>query len=808
MPPAIGDSLRLRLSAPEALIPSVAADMGNPPWKEAQGRILILRLSPFADVSSSTSHLVLFAECRKALASAYIDFGFFPDRRDRSILAAEGAPFFYGLASGQAPEDFDLILVSNSFALELLNLSYLYAAMGDRGVASAMPSRASERAAASASGREWPIVILGGSNAALSGSLLLPGSPEEESSDCLADAIYFGEGEGALGETARAGTMKGKDRKSRLERLGSVEGLWVALSGKKASRRTAKPYPPPLCSYPVLNSSVASTAKLQISAGCPGFCSFCLEGWESRPYRELPLDEILKSARELKARSGASCLEVYSYNFNTHGRVYDLIFELGRIFRRVNFMSQRLDILAEAPELVRTELSADKRSFTLGIEGISERMRAYYRKGVDQGQIEAAAKLLLKPAIRELKLFYILSGLEEESDVAELAAFASWLSEIKEREAPGTRILVSAGYLARLPFTPLQYAPLCLDRDKLELIASRARNACAAAGLEFRLAVDFEEYYIDQVLVLGGRALGPWLEATAAADIAYDGGPSKGAASSLKAFAERGGLLDSFFLSEKEGSWRPPLSFQDENFEALHNNYSLASSFTPKEGRLPVPAYTGIDRQLKLERLMEAKHRFSELYVLTAFPPELAGSTEEYRASWLLRRLYAASGDLAVFDAEDALFAKGESAEGFARSYFGKACYRLLGPDSSKLALAAKAAGFEALAKRPAIEGIVVELSLPSSFAREAEAALRAYLEEERISFIEKKDGRTRVFEPSARDLKKKRLIEARLSNDEVSFNARLSLGSKARVEPILLCMPDEAQRGSRLCIAEIELAP
>jgi len=70
------------------------------------------------------------------------------------------------------------------------------------------------------------------------------------------------------------------------------------------------------------------------------------------------------------------------------------MFELCRVFRRVNFMSQRLDILAGSPALVSAELAADKRSFTLGIEGISERMRRYYRKGIDEVEIDEAISRL------------------------------------------------------------------------------------------------------------------------------------------------------------------------------------------------------------------------------------------------------------------------------------------------------------------------------------------------------------------------------------------------------------------------------
>jgi hypothetical protein len=804
VPRLIDAELRPLLAATDALIPSVSRDMANPPWEEAPARILILRLSPFGDVEGSTSHLVLFAECRKALPAAYIDFGFFPDRRDRATLSARGLPLFYGLESGRGPIDFDLVLVSNSFALELVNLPYLYAGTG-------IPSRASARAAVRG---DLPIVILGGSNAACAGALLFPGAEAEEAGDCLVDGIFFGEGELAIGELALA---LARPAKARAERLAGapIDGFWRALSGLRASRKSLLPYPPQLLAYPVLNSYGASTAKLQISAGCPGFCSFCLEGWESRPYRELPAPEIVRAARELKAATGASCLEVYSYNFNTHAAVFDLIFELGRVFRRVNFMSQRLDILADSPALVAAELAADKRSFTLGIEGISERMRAFYRKGVDSGQIDAAIARLALPAVRELKLFYIIAGIEEDRDLAEFAEGAARIADTRRREAPGQRILVSAGYLVRLPFTPLEYAPLCLDRDRLEGIARRMEGACAAAGIEFRLAADFEEYYVDQLLALGGRALAPWLELCPDEGLVYDGGLSSGTGKSLDAFAGAAGLLGEAFRSEKGEAWRPPLAFVDENHELLRRHYELASSFSPKAGRLGIPEYGGTPAQGKLERLMDAKRRFTSVLVRLRFPRELARATAEYRSSWAMRALFAGRGGAAseawsaVYDAEDALFSKGCSLEGMVERFWGLGLYRLVGPDESRLARAAAAAGFELVTEPPRPDRIELRIELPAAYAREAEDAFKRWLAEESVRYVEERDGPGRRLMPAARDAKKRLLLGAELREGESGdpFMIALSLGPKARLAPWLSRMSPVAARAMSIEIAAIEAA-
>ena len=796
----VGRETRLRLSTGKAIIPAVSEDMGNPPWEGASSRILIVRLSSLRDVELSSTHLVLFSECRQALGDAYIDFGFFPGKRDRALLAERGGPYFFGLESGRPPEDFDLILVSCAFALELVNLSYLFEL-------SPVATRASERAASASADAVVPIVILGGSNATAAGALLLPGTGMEEEADCLVDGIFFGEGEGAIGELASILTRRELARGERLELATSVVGFWAAMSGKAAVRKAIRPHPPALSRYPVLNARGSATAKLQISAGCPGFCSFCLEGWASRPYREYPLSELARAARELKASSGASSVEVYSYNFNAHSEIFPLLFELGRVFRRVELMSQRLELVAESPILLKAELASGKRSFTLGVEGLSRRMRSYYRKGLADAQVEASMTALAIPAVRELKLFYIIAGIEAEEDLAEFAAFARAASERRRISAPGQRIIVSAGYLARLPFTPLQYTGLCLERDRLEAIAARVQGACSGAGIEFRLAADFEEHYVDQVLAMGGRSLGPWLERSCRERIAYDASLSRGAAASLEAFAEKAGILGPDFFGEKAESWLPPLAFADRNEKALRREYALASAFAPDRGRFEAPPAPEEPWLPRFERLMVAKRGFVSTPIRVILPPSLAAACSEYRSAWVLRSVFRAGGGAAlasVFDAQDALFAKGAPLDGMAEEYYGLSYYYLVGPDGELAAEAARAAGMEAVASLPPCDLVRAELSLDRAYAEEGEAAFRSWLAEARVDFIETRGGgRTRHFKGAGAGARKGILLEAELlrpdSEGPESFRARLVLGPKARLGSWLARLGETARASASL---------
>ena len=145
------------------------------------------------------------------------------------------------------------------------------------------------------------------------------------------------------------------------------------------------------------DSPAADTVRLEISRGCPAFCTFCHEAWERRPYREIPAAAALAAARRLARETGATTVEVSAFNFNTHREMAVIVDGLHRIFDRVNFMSQRADVLARHSWMLPLELAAEKRSFTVGVEGISQRMRHFYAKGLTEAELLAVLENLAAP---------------------------------------------------------------------------------------------------------------------------------------------------------------------------------------------------------------------------------------------------------------------------------------------------------------------------------------------------------------------------------------------------------------------------
>lgn len=831
------------------IIPSVERDIANPAWDEAAARILIVRLSPWRDIDISTPHLVLFDEIRSAMKDAFIDFAFMPTAADRKFLSSRSLPWFFGRSSGKSPRDFDVIMVSNAFALELINLPYLFSTSG-------LPLSALARSTL----EKAPIVIAGGSNASAMGSLVLESAGQPyPAKDAFVDGIFFGEGEGAIGQLAlifsgqvakNAGKTAARPagnladspggnpgggaaaRAARLARSGAIRGFWPCLLSAGTGKAKASNRPHTVEKPLVLNGPNASSARLSITSGCPGYCSFCLEGWDRRPYAEADMDGLLASARRLRRESGASDLEIYSFNFNTHSRIFELIFELNRIFKKVSFMSQRLDILAETKGLIDAEFSGGKRSYTLGIEGISERMRAYYRKGLTGEHIETSLDMTLRRGVKEIKLFFIISGNEDQADIDE---FASMMEAIGRKKASGVssaRIIVSAGFLVRLPFTPLQYAAPDFDREKLERISYRMKEACENADLEFRLASDIEESFVDQALSLAGSAIYPWLERIPEMGIVYDASLGKDSWKSLRPYLWGKGS-DSLFHMEKPESYRPPLSFIEgaSHFSVLYRHYSDAKDFLDRPSCLgkncsacgacadpsEIATMTGHSPAVqphstwanKIETLLLAKSKFAPVFAMIEIPRSLSRADPSYRRSWILRKLSEniEGAEAIVFDAKEVLFSEdapfGNLFEN-SDSWFGRSVIALYGPDAKKIELAlsrltendsiarANSTASDSLSilevsKKAVTPSYVrIEIQMASGHAQAAHLIFETFASKNRLAHTAQRKGNGWIYRFSPASSGRKLFAEALLETKGQIATFSLAAGEKATLSSLL----------------------
>ncbi|MFQ3547886.1 MAG: radical SAM protein, partial [Termitinemataceae bacterium] len=664
----------------------------NPPWDKAELKLLFVRLSPWEEVQRSSTHLFLYSLMRHTLGNrVYGDFAVLPSKGERRYLDDHNASWLRGHASGKEAVEFDVLLISCSYALELVNLPLLL-------VKSGIPLRALERrlatsqdgacAAGTGQGRRWPLILLGGSNSLACQAVLFPDG------DSFVDGIYFGEAEAQPGGAELFQILAEQRDRETTAQLTALEAalpcFWatgqrrpdatdpeIRLVYPARSKVSDEPFLP--VSYPILNTEEASTGRFQISWGCPSFCSFCFEGWERKPFRELPRERLRDLARRFAAGTGASTIELYSFNFNAHKDILPILYDLNQIFDRVNMMSQRADILINTPGMLECELAAEKRSYTIGVEGISPGMRAYYQKGLSDTDLWKLIQRLYKERVREIKLFYIIAGIETDDDLKAFTGFCQRLQELSELHNPSPRIIFSAGYLVRMPFTPLQFAPLCLDRSRMEGLGKRLKETVEGAGFEFRLAMNWQEYVADQRLVLGDYSLALGLEQAALKGVVYDDGIQGDLLAYLAPCDEE----------EKPADYRFPLAFvrpaidqayRYRIYEASRNRIERPTCFGSKAepGRCQAcKACKNSDEQRvlnhhtiledgalqiaeKLNRLIKQKRRMQARYLLVELPEAYAGWQREYLGALLLKQVLSKQGDLIgrLFRIEEGLWSR------------------------------------------------------------------------------------------------------------------------------------------------------
>jgi len=832
-----------------------AAVSDNPPWESAAGRYLIVRLSPVRDMASSAGHVFLHRLLRSTLGpGAFIDFSFMPAKTDRRELSAAGIPLMHGILGMRGAADYDAVLMSCSYAPELVNVPILLEGSG-------MPVRASDRRGSMTDGRPWPAVILGGSNALASQALLF------DDGDSFVDGIFFGEGEGAAtGLVRELDLTRGIPAGERAARLaaacpsfwpsGSLDGPQVTVARCMDADET-----PSETAHPILNTPEADTARLQTSRGCPSTCTFCFEGWEHKPYREIPAATILERARELAIGTGANSIELLSFNFNAHTDIAKILTGLNRVFERVGMLSQSADLLLTTPRMIDFELAAGKSSFTIGVEGISEGMRELYSKGLSGQTLCRVLERLARERVREIKLFYILAGIETDDDVSEFESFVKFLAGLRQRNDSALKLNFSFGYLVRMPFTPLRGAGLCLDRKRLQALAERLARIVESAGFESRLAAGWDEYVADQILVLGPYGMASALQAAGEAGVMFYGGFEGDIIRFLKAFLVERGLLDPGgmtgpFVERKPDGWKYPFDFVQaavgpevldarlSDAERRVGTPSCMGGFDPaaphgscrgcgacgeSSGRsfltghsIDVPAPGQVQ---ELAELVRAKRRMRPRYMLARIPPVLSGSTSELLRAWLLRSALSRRPELVgkLFRVEEALWSSPAWRDRAPAGITGLCLLGAYGIDlqvggeppclcDSSLGLVADALGeatghpvecFEAV-DLPEVGGIDLVLKFPGILDERAFVGLaRSWLAALKLNATERRQGDGRLFEVAPKDAKK-RIVASILV---VPSSGMMTVRGGARIDFAPLFSRPGDQAGVRVEVTRLGLA-
>lgn len=481
----------------------------------ARFRLLICRLSPYDDVQASITHRVLLCAAQ-AVPGVYADLAFFPPEPDAALLRQDGIPFWLASGAKRAPAEFDAVAISLSVQQEAFNLP---AALRESGLRLDAASRLADP--------RHPWIILGGHAAGsapfLHGDALGPGSGG------LVDAVCLGDGVTWLQEFLRR-SMAAKTATPKSDFLAALSrdlpGTYVPSLYRHvvddnrlvsiAPLLPDLPMPVPHRQDPmeaclqnydgayIPFSDEETEETLPLAAGCAYRCRFCQTGWLRKELSAAPQNALIHTAARFKSAMVNADLNLLASDACSIPGLEAMLDALCPLFRRVSVKSLSIASLVRHPESFRLLRKLAKHEFTFGVEGISARLRAYLGKPATAADLIRIAEHLSGGGLRQIKLFFIATGLEEEPDLRELEQLLNHIHV----KIPSCRLIASFMPLFLAPFTPLQFAPL----PALPLHLENTLSACVRqAGGEFRWSASPDEIALMNRLCRAGRAATPLL---------------------------------------------------------------------------------------------------------------------------------------------------------------------------------------------------------------------------------------------------------------------------------------------------------
>ena len=767
--------------------------------------ILILRLSNSRDTAASSTHRVLADLILSAAPEAEVDFAFLPPKK---------APRVTGLFSARDWAAFDLILAVNSFVQEVLNLPWMLHA-------NAVAPWAADRSDA------FPPLLMGGSNAFAAQCLVRPDGV------AVPDALFFGEAEESLPVFIRRwSATAGSKRERLLLAAAGLDGFWVTgdIPTEPIRQAVARTAPKQTAIQPILDVETAGTVRIPVGSGCAAFCSFCFEGYERKPYREYAVDDILAQARNLKVNCGARVAELDAFNLNSYGDLAPLVEQFARLFDKVSFKSQRADGIAACPEIIDLERAAGKNSFTLGIEGISARMRAFLSKALSDADIAVALKALLDRRVRELKLFFILTAHETPEDLAAFGDFCMRLKGWLSQASACTRVVLSFGRLVRMPNTPLAYDRLFLDEAEWRFCVDGVAAACRRAQLECRFAFDWPDYLGTQLLAACGHS-----DAEAVVALACDGfsyhGPwhvqeSERLRSALQTIPSNLGgkpvpsVATAFPFVIRAVSEAFLLKRWDEARQFIDSGYCLgsgcancgacadASERRAITGHARSPSIP--DSVIERVALIEAdKRRLPRVYLRATLPEDFAGHSPAWVAARLMQAILSRHPELTdnLLDAEESLFSAGENDDRLViPSGETVLALRAWGAAAATDAVAGTHALFRAVPLRQAFTPGVFSRATWQLFTaaapREAAQMASDWLNGIRLPHTLRRDGESWRLDLAPAAAKKKCVFDLSVRTEPSGTCVTLTFSPKATLRDLLARLPPLHGQPKAVCLS------
>ncbi len=330
--------------------------------------------------------------------------------------------------------------------------------------------------------KEGPFVVFGG-----------PCSYNPEPIADIADFIIMGEAEEVIDEVLDTYSQwkdSGEDRKSFLERICSIQGVYVPsfydveynadgtiksmitlneaapkIIKKRIIKDLNESYYPDKIIVP-LTEIVHDRVMLETFRGCTRGCRFCQAGMIYRPVREKKKERLLEQADKLLKNTGYDEISLTSLSICDYSDIKNLILEMMRKHEneRVGVSLPSLRIDSFSVDLINEIQRVRKTGLTFAPEAGTQRMRDIINKGVTEEDLINSVTSAFESGWGTVKLYFMI-GLPYETmeDVAGIGDLAekvvdAYKSVPKEKRKKGLSVTVSTSSFVPKPFTPFQWA--------------------------------------------------------------------------------------------------------------------------------------------------------------------------------------------------------------------------------------------------------------------------------------------------------------------------------------------------------------
>jgi radical SAM family uncharacterized protein len=472
------------------------------------------------EIGQSNAAIAILYDQLNALEGVAAERAYLPWLDMSAAMRKADIPLF-ALESCTPVRDFDVVGVTIPYELTYANILEALDLAG-------IPLRSADRTT------DHPLVIAGG-----------PGTYNPEPIAEFFDAVFIGEGEGALAEIVsahRKAAAAGLGREETLMALARVGGVYVpslytvthdsrgALvsvrprEGSGAPRHVAKrvvasldAVASPVCGVVPFIDVVHDRYGIEVARGCSRGCRFCQAGMVYRPVRERSADTIVRDVMRGLSCTGYDEVSLTSLSTTDHSQLEEVLRRLRRRLadKGVSISLPSLRVDAFGVRMAQLVSAGKKGGLTLAPEAGTQRLRDVVNKNVSEENLLDSVRNAVEGGWRRVKLYFMI-GLpsETDDDIRGIGVLVNKvLSASREAAGPGKgaiRVAVSVSTFVPKAHTPFQWEAQ-ITAEEIVRRQRVLRESMPRKGVDLHWH-DAEVSFLEGVMARGGREISAAIE--------------------------------------------------------------------------------------------------------------------------------------------------------------------------------------------------------------------------------------------------------------------------------------------------------